>query len=327
MTQSDPCCDKTDQTSWGFQLVLDCFSDRPAFDTAELGTFRYAFYVDGGTRSEAVDVSCGSTAGTANRSSTNTSVPAGWSTYPNARRSKKWVSQSSAVTRRSYAPSRATSWSPRSFTQSSVAWISAVACALMRRPSGDRQMKSVTKPISRPFQANSQGHDPLSRWPAAIGILAFAWVELVYSGRGDPKQLAGDQKKLAGAVVVPKGASPVVIGKPTLRSDYPLRPEVTLSFVVYAEGLQGWIDMARAAGLSEIWDSIVALFSGRSRTINAVEREGLIRLVMEGHLRGIVGQLTVEQLQGFDAVVNLEGGPGGTGTNEGATGGRSAASG
>lgn len=24
MTQSDPCCDKT-QTSWGFQLVLDCF--------------------------------------------------------------------------------------------------------------------------------------------------------------------------------------------------------------------------------------------------------------------------------------------------------------
>src|SRR5512142_3552913 len=27
-----------------------------------------------------------------------------------------------------------------------------------------------------------------------------------------------------------------------------------------------------------------------------VEREGLIRLVMEGHLRGIIGQLTVEQI-------------------------------
>src|SRR5258708_12456262 len=26
------------------------------------------------------------------------------------------------------------------------------------------------------------------------------------------------------------------------------------------------------------------------------EREGLIRLVMEGHLRGIIGQLTVEQI-------------------------------
>jgi len=31
-------------------------------------------------------------------------------------------------------------------------------------------------------------------------------------------------------------------------------------------------------------------------TKDAVEREGLIRLVMEGHLRGIVGQLTVEQI-------------------------------
>src|SRR6266571_5728896 len=29
---------------------------------------------------------------------------------------------------------------------------------------------------------------------------------------------------------------------------------------------------------------------------NPEEREGLIRLVMEGHLRGIVGQLTVEQI-------------------------------
>jgi len=26
------------------------------------------------------------------------------------------------------------------------------------------------------------------------------------------------------------------------------------------------------------------------------QREGLIRLVMEGHLRGIIGQLTVEQI-------------------------------
>ena len=30
----------------------------------------------------------------------------------------------------------------------------------------------------------------LGRWPAAIGILAFAWIELVYSGRGDPSSLA-----------------------------------------------------------------------------------------------------------------------------------------
>jgi hypothetical protein len=30
----------------------------------------------------------------------------------------------------------------------------------------------------------------LGRWPAAIGILAFAWVELAYGGRGDPSNLA-----------------------------------------------------------------------------------------------------------------------------------------
>ncbi len=30
----------------------------------------------------------------------------------------------------------------------------------------------------------------LGRWPAAAGILAFAWVELVYSGRADPSHLA-----------------------------------------------------------------------------------------------------------------------------------------
>jgi hypothetical protein len=30
----------------------------------------------------------------------------------------------------------------------------------------------------------------LGRWPAVVGILSFAWVELAYSGRGDPSNLA-----------------------------------------------------------------------------------------------------------------------------------------
>ena len=30
----------------------------------------------------------------------------------------------------------------------------------------------------------------LGRWPAALGILAFAWVELVYVNKDDPSQLA-----------------------------------------------------------------------------------------------------------------------------------------
>ena len=42
----------------------------------------------------------------------------------------------------------------------------------------------------------------LGRWPAAIGILAFAWVELVYSGRGDPSNLAVLALVYAGAQFV-----------------------------------------------------------------------------------------------------------------------------
>jgi len=30
----------------------------------------------------------------------------------------------------------------------------------------------------------------LGRWPAAIGIVAFVWIELVYSGRDQPRALA-----------------------------------------------------------------------------------------------------------------------------------------
>ena len=30
----------------------------------------------------------------------------------------------------------------------------------------------------------------LGRWPAALGILAFAWLELVYANRDDPRTLA-----------------------------------------------------------------------------------------------------------------------------------------
>ena len=52
-----------------------------------------------------------------------------------------------------------------------VAWVAAKA-------SRDRL------PAPLPYPAR------LGRWPAALGILAFAWVELVYSGRGDPSTLA-----------------------------------------------------------------------------------------------------------------------------------------
>ena len=44
--------------------------------------------------------------------------------------------------------------------------------------------------------AAARGAEPLAypqwlgRWPAALGILAFAWVELVYANKDDPSQLA-----------------------------------------------------------------------------------------------------------------------------------------
>jgi uncharacterized membrane protein (Fun14 family) len=49
-----------------------------------------------------------------------------------------------------------------------------IAAAVGRRP----------LPAPMPYPAG------LGRWPAAAGILAFAWVELVYSGRTDPSHLA-----------------------------------------------------------------------------------------------------------------------------------------
>jgi len=50
---------------------------------------------------------------------------------------------------------------------------------LMRRVGGD----ATPEPLAYPSW--------LGRWPSVIGILAFAWVELVYSGRSEPDQLAG----------------------------------------------------------------------------------------------------------------------------------------
>jgi hypothetical protein len=41
--------------------------------------------------------------------------------------------------------------------------VSAVACALIRSPSGERHKRSVTNDISRPFHAKSHGQDPFSR--------------------------------------------------------------------------------------------------------------------------------------------------------------------
>jgi hypothetical protein len=50
--------------------------------------------------------------------------------------------------------------------------------------------------VKRTGAAGADGAEPLAypawlgRWPAAIGVLAFAWVELIYADKDDPSQLA-----------------------------------------------------------------------------------------------------------------------------------------
>jgi hypothetical protein len=56
--------------------------------------------------------------------------------------------------------------------------IGRVCGTVVKRFAGD----ATPEPLAYPAR--------LGRWPAAAGILAFAWVELVYSGRSDPSQLA-----------------------------------------------------------------------------------------------------------------------------------------
>ena len=63
--------------------------------------------------------------------------------------------------------------------------------------------------------------------------------------------------------------------KDTRQAIEQLPPEITLSFVPYADGLQGWIDLARANGhevLLEDADGAQRLSGQRSRPLHAADR-------------------------------------------------------
>ncbi len=114
----------------------------------------------------------------ANRSSTKTSVPVGWSTtisddvVPVVRLPQLGGDPHVVVpVPRRRAGRRGSSPSPRSAPTPAVSW------ALIRRPSGDRQMKSVTNRTAVPSKANRNGHEPLSRCSATI-VLVGRGVEL-----------------------------------------------------------------------------------------------------------------------------------------------------
>src|SRR5207248_6114686 len=61
---------------------------------------------------------------------------------------------------------------------------------------------------------------------------------------------------------------------------------------------QGVAVSVEAVAQIKVKSDEVSIFTGAEQflTKSPSEREGLIRLVMEGHLRGIIGQLTVEQI-------------------------------
>ncbi len=63
-----------------------------------------------------------------------------------------------------------------------------------------------------------------------------------------PRPMRGPSPRTAGPRSRWSSAAWASTPRATRQAIETLRPEITLSFVVYAEGLQGWIDMARAHG-------------------------------------------------------------------------------
>lgn len=113
----------------------------------------------------------------------------------------------------------------------------------------------------RPLAPGAEARAPVTSQPFAGGALALAPIAGFYApGPGGPLPIiAQDGRTPAQAYARPFKANgrpqvSLVIGglglnaRATRQAIETLRPEVTLSFVVYAEGLQGWIDMARAHG-------------------------------------------------------------------------------
>jgi uncharacterized protein len=105
------------------------------------------------------------------------------------------------------------------------------------------------------------GAPSVAAQPFAGGALALAPIAGFYApGPGGPLPIiAQDGRTPAQAYARPFKANgrpkvSLVMGglglnaRATRQAIETLRPEITLSFVVYAEGLQGWIDMARARG-------------------------------------------------------------------------------
>jgi polysaccharide deacetylase 2 family uncharacterized protein YibQ len=137
--------------------------------------------------------------------------------------------------------------------------------ALKSAPLVPRILRDVVRLSERPLTPDAaegwNGNRPSSiALPAGAGLPAAPIPGLFAPGPGGPLPIIGqDGRTPAEAYARPfvSNGRPkigLVVGglglnaRATRQAIETLRPEITLSFVVYAEGLQGWIDMARAHG-------------------------------------------------------------------------------
>src|SRR5215218_1613546 len=102
-----------------------------------------------------------------------------------------------------------------------------------------------------------------------------------------------------GGTKVVKGAGVVVW--PLIQSSRELSWELLSFDVAPTQDLytsQGVAENVEAVTQIKVKSDPVSILTASEQFLNKtpVERESLIRLVMEGHLRGIVGQLTIEQI-------------------------------
>ncbi|HUP28042.1 MAG TPA: flotillin family protein, partial [Chloroflexia bacterium] len=129
--------------------------------------------------------------------------------------------------------------------------------------------------------------------------MGFAWIVTLVRKVGPNEALIIYGMGTGGLPRVIKGGGTVVI--PLLQSARQLSLELMSFDVAPTQDLytrQGVAVNVEAVAQIKIQsdpDSI-RVAAEQLLTKNPVEREGLIRLVMEGHLRGIVGQLTVEEI-------------------------------
>src|SRR5438477_10616594 len=133
----------------------------------------------------------------------------------------------------------------------------------------------------------------------AVILMGFMWMVTLVRKVGPNEALIIYGLGTAGHPKVIKGGGTVVL--PLLQSARELSLELMSFDVAPTQDLytrQGVAVNVEAVAQIKIKSDRESILTAAEQFLNKTpeEREGLIRLVMEGHLRGIVGQLTVESI-------------------------------